>query len=88
MRQAGFFDVDERLRELSAKGDDLDRLVLLCHEVLETHGHRGRCLARACARWMRRVVIEVSTWRSGLRGSAPGTVALGKASREDCRLWA
>ena len=25
--QAGFFDVDERLRELSAKGDDLERLV-------------------------------------------------------------
>ena len=24
--QAGFFDVDERLRELSAKGDDLERL--------------------------------------------------------------
>ena len=23
--QAGFFDIDERLRELSAKGDDLDR---------------------------------------------------------------
>ena len=25
-RQPGFFDVDERLRELSAKGDDLERL--------------------------------------------------------------
>ena len=24
--QAGFFDVDERLKELSAKGDDLERL--------------------------------------------------------------
>lgn len=24
--QAGFFDVDERLRELSAKGDDLEHL--------------------------------------------------------------
>ena len=25
-RQPGFFDVDERLRELSAKGDDLERI--------------------------------------------------------------
>ncbi len=25
--QAGFFEVDERLRELSAKGDDLERLL-------------------------------------------------------------
>ena len=24
--QAGFFDIDERLKELSAKGDDLERL--------------------------------------------------------------
>ncbi|MBV8092211.1 MAG: IS5 family transposase [Acetobacteraceae bacterium] len=28
-RQPGFFDVDERLRELSAKGDDLERLAAL-----------------------------------------------------------
>lgn len=26
-RQPGFFDVDDRLRELSAKGDELERLV-------------------------------------------------------------
>ena len=26
VRQPGFFDVEERLRELSAKGDDLQRL--------------------------------------------------------------
>jgi len=25
-RQSGFFDIDERLKELSAKGDDLERL--------------------------------------------------------------
>ena len=25
-RQSGFFDVEERLRELSAKGDDLERI--------------------------------------------------------------
>lgn len=29
VRQAGFFDVDERLRELSAKGDDLERIAAL-----------------------------------------------------------
>jgi len=29
VRQAGFFDVDDRLRELSAKGDDLERIAAL-----------------------------------------------------------
>ena len=29
VRQAGFFDVEERLRELSAKGDDLERIAVL-----------------------------------------------------------
>jgi IS5 family transposase len=29
VRQAGFFDVEERLRELSAKGDDLERIAAL-----------------------------------------------------------
>lgn len=28
-RQSGFFDVEERLREISAKGDDLERLSAL-----------------------------------------------------------
>ena len=28
-RQPGFFDVDERLRELSAPGDDLERIAAL-----------------------------------------------------------
>ena len=28
-RQAGFFDVADRLRELSAKGDDLERIAAL-----------------------------------------------------------
>jgi len=29
VRQAGFFDVEERLRELSAKGGDLERIAAL-----------------------------------------------------------
>ena len=29
VRQPGFFDVEERLRELSAKGDDLERIAAL-----------------------------------------------------------
>jgi hypothetical protein len=29
MGQAGFFDVSDRLRELSAKGDDLGRIAVL-----------------------------------------------------------
>jgi len=28
-RQPGFFDVEDRLRELSAKGDDLERIAAL-----------------------------------------------------------
>jgi hypothetical protein len=34
VRQAGFFDVEERLRELSAKGDDLERIAALGDFVL------------------------------------------------------
>ena len=46
-------------------------------------------MARARARRLRRVVMEVSTWRSGLTGSAPGAVAVGKARcREDRDFWA
>ena len=29
VQQAGLFDVEERLRELSAKGDDLERIAAL-----------------------------------------------------------
>ena len=35
-RMPGFFDIDERLRELSAKGDDLERInELFDFEMLE-----------------------------------------------------
>jgi IS5 family transposase len=33
-RQSGFFDVEERLRELSAKGDDLERIAVLVDFVM------------------------------------------------------
>ena len=49
--QGGFFDIDERLRELSAKGDDLERLNAivdfevfrpdLARAVLRSDGSRG-----------------------------------------------
>src|SRR5215207_11313522 len=49
--QAGFFDLDERLKELSAKGDDLERLNAivdfeafrpdLARAVLRSDGSRG-----------------------------------------------
>jgi transposase, IS5 family len=49
--QGGFFDIDERLRELSAKGDDLERLNTivdfevfqpdLVRAVLRSDGSRG-----------------------------------------------
>jgi hypothetical protein len=29
VRQAGFFDVEERLRDLSAKGDEFERIAVL-----------------------------------------------------------
>jgi hypothetical protein len=32
--QPGFFDVEERLRELSAKGDDLERIAVLVDFVM------------------------------------------------------
>ena len=43
--QAGFFDVDERLKELSAKGDDLERL----NAIVEFEAFRSD-LARAVPR--------------------------------------
>ena len=45
-QQRGMFDVDERLRELSAKGDALERLSeLMDFEVFRPELDR-RCLAR------------------------------------------
>ena len=44
-RQSGFFDIDERLKELSAKGDDLERLnAIVDFEIFRPH------LARAVPR--------------------------------------
>ena len=44
--QAGFFDVEERLKQLSAKGDSLERLnavvILNCYAPI----WRGRCRVR------------------------------------------
>ena len=34
VRQPGFLDVEERLRELSTKGDDLERIALLVDFVM------------------------------------------------------
>lgn len=45
VRQPGFFDVEERLRELSAKGDDLERL----NELVEFEAFRPE-LERAVPR--------------------------------------
>jgi hypothetical protein len=41
------------------------------------HGHRLRRRARDRARLMRRVVMELATWRSGRIGSAAGSEAAG-----------
>ena len=41
--ELGFFDVDERLKELSAKGDDLERLNAIVD--FESFGRFGRCRA-------------------------------------------
>ena len=47
--QAGFFDVDERLRQLSAKGDSLERLnAVVDFELLRADLERAvPCLERA-----------------------------------------
>ena len=46
--QAGFFDVDERLKELSAKGDTLERLKGVVDFEVRFSGRtwRERCPAR------------------------------------------
>jgi hypothetical protein len=47
--QAGFFDVDERLKQLSAKGDSLERLsAVIDFELFRGFGRiwSGRCRAR------------------------------------------
>ena len=56
VRQPGFFDVDERLRELSAKGDDLELIAgLVDFEMFRPE------LERACpARTDRRVAVRPS----------------------------
>lgn len=36
--QAGFFDIDERLKEISAKGDDLERLNAIVALLDPHHG--------------------------------------------------
>ncbi|WP_368415086.1 IS5 family transposase [Falsiroseomonas sp.] len=46
VRQAGFFDVEERLRELSAKGDDLERIAALVDFAL-FRPELGRAVPRA-----------------------------------------
>jgi hypothetical protein len=53
--QAGFLDIDERLRQLSAKGDSLERLdAIIDFELfrpdLEGADLEGRCRARIAPR--------------------------------------
>ena len=45
--QAGFFDLDERLKELSAKGDDLERLnaIVMFEAFRPDLARAGRALA-------------------------------------------
>jgi len=44
--QAGFFDVDERLKQLSAKGDSMERLNAVVDFELFRGSWSGRCRAR------------------------------------------
>ena len=52
VRQPGFFDVEERLCELSAKGDDLERIAALLDFAM-LRGERKRPPSTA----LRRVVL-------------------------------
>ncbi len=61
--QARLFDIDERLKEISAKGDDLKRL----NTVVDFEAFRsiwlGRCRARTAARVAVRPSITCSLWK-------------------------
>jgi hypothetical protein len=50
--QAGFFDVDERLKQLSAKGDSLERLstVVSCSGRISSARCHARTARKAAAR--------------------------------------
>ena len=49
-RAPGFFDVEERLKELSAKGDALERLNAVVDFELFRRRSSGRCRARTARR--------------------------------------
>ena len=49
-QQPGFFDVDERLRELSAKGDDLERIAGLVDFEMFRPDWKTLCHARTAPR--------------------------------------
>jgi IS5 family transposase len=44
--RAGFFDIDERLEDLSAKGDDLERLKGLIDVAMLRPASNRRCRGR------------------------------------------
>ena len=48
--QAGFFDIDERLKEISAKGDDLERLNAIVDSAIVDFEAFRPDLARAVPR--------------------------------------
>ena len=50
MGQPGFFDMSDRLRELSAKGDDLERIAALVYFGSSGLSWSGRCRAPMAAR--------------------------------------
>jgi hypothetical protein len=52
VRQAGFFDVEERLRELSAKGDDLERIAALVDFVSMLRLISSEVLAEKSPDWL------------------------------------
>jgi hypothetical protein len=49
-RQPGFFDVEERLALLSAKGDGLERLAAVVDFEIFRPSSSGRCRGRSAAR--------------------------------------
>ena len=48
--QPGFFDLSDRLRELSAKGDELERIAALVDFGMFQPSWSGRCRAGMVAR--------------------------------------
>ncbi len=66
--QAGFFDVDERLKELTAKGDALERLNAIVNFERLCHGNLARDMWKRAGHGRDHAAVAAcqSAWASAL----------------------